>query len=206
LNISNSETWTMRVVNEKFPIRILRKMDKNMFHKFYTVYQVSEGGCYYVFFGLRNNENMNDMSLKLMNDYAYVSFVYYFDGTYADQEKTEKLEVYKHTWQDVYEIDNFMQTWHSGQSTINTEIIIADEETKELKAMLIGYERFPGSLKHDEEGRITAERSDYYIEHIRSEEALDPDDPYCLPLLIYDFDLPEGTPEWAKKYYLHLEE
>lgn len=199
------EERLMHCVNEKFPIRILRKVPDDRFNdvdprsRFYTVYKVREGGYFYVFFVVRDNKYED-----FINDYAYVTFPYYFDGNYADVEKLARLKENENTWQDVYEIDKNMETWHSGQSAVNTESIIADEETKELKGIWIGYELAPDSLEYDEDGRFSFERSDYYIEYIAPAKVIAPDDLYCIPIKIFDFDLPENTLEWAKKYYLHL--
>lgn len=111
--------FTAKGVNERFPIRSLRKN----YDSYYTVYKVKEGGYFYVFFtssyGIYKGMEFDGVALTMgisIGENKIVSDTYYIDKL-KKSEDFASLEIGKSTYEDVYSIDSecsFMEMPGSG--------------------------------------------------------------------------------------------
>ena len=96
-------------LNEKFPVEVVNRRDDTDFDIAYTVYRVSDGGYYYVFWGHAHSQQEHDEDSSLILNCTDTNHmcVYYsaYYGPYKKQGDFASLKVGVSTAEDVRKID-----------------------------------------------------------------------------------------------------
>lgn len=111
---------TLNQVNQTFPIECLRTNGDN----FYTIYKVSEGGFFYVFWGEALMDNTDENNV----------YVYFFTYLNSLKDKNDFKNLKEgDTAQDVYEIDPSLEISFSQSNGIYSYNLLDNEKMLEIK-------------------------------------------------------------------------